>query len=77
MYIYIYIYYLIGSVNPGTATEFLAANIFQPISGQHCLLRHPSGRYAQRNQSLYPKMPWNFRSTATDSDKNVMIPVSE
>ena len=28
-------YYLIGSVNPGTATEFLAANIFQPISGQH------------------------------------------
>ena len=46
-------YYLIGSVYPGTATEFLAANIFQPISGQHCLLRHPSGRYAQRNQSLY------------------------
>ena len=29
-------YYLIGSVYPGTATEFLAANIFQPISGQHC-----------------------------------------
>ena len=46
-------YYLIGSVYPGTATEFLAANIFQSISGQHCLLRHPSGRYAQRNQSLY------------------------
>ena len=66
-------YYLIGSVYPGTATEFSAANIFQPISGQHCLLRHPSGRYAQRNQSLLPKMPW----TATDSDKNVMIPVSE
>ena len=69
-------YYLIGSVHPGTATEFLAANIFQPISGQHCLLRHPSGRYAQRNQSLQPKMPRNFRST-TDSDENVMIPVSE
>ena len=34
-------YYLIGSVHPGTATEFLAANVFQPISGQHCLLRHP------------------------------------
>ena len=66
-------YYLIGSVYPGTATEFSAANIFQPISGQHCLLRHPSGRYAQRNQSLLPKMPW----AATDSDKNVMIPVSE
>ena len=69
-------YCLIGSAHPGTATEFLAANIFQPISGQHCLLRHPSGRYAQRNQSLQPKMPPNFRST-TDSDENVTIPVSE
>ena len=29
-----------------------AANIFQPISGQHCLLRQPSSRYAQHNQSL-------------------------
>ena len=59
---------------PGTALWFLAANIFQPIRGQHCLT---SGRYAQRNQSLYPKIPRNSRSTATDSDKNVMIPVRD
>ena len=71
-------YYLIGSVNPGTATEFLAANIFQPISGQHCLLRHPSGRYAQRNQSPNQKcLGTSYRSTAKDSDKNVMIPVRD
>ena len=71
-------YYLIGSVQPGTATEFLAANIFQPISGQHCLLRHPSGRYAQRNQSRNQKcLGTSYRSTATDRDKNVMISVRD
>ena len=33
-------YYLIGSVHPRDGPwEFLTANIFQPISGQHCLLR--------------------------------------
>ena len=42
------LYYLIGSVHHGEGPGFLAANIFQPISGQHCLT---SGRYAQRNQS--------------------------
>ena len=41
-------YYLIGSVHHGDGPEFLAANIFQPISGQHCLT---SGRYAQSSQS--------------------------
>ena len=71
-------YYPIRSVHSGTATEFLAANIFQTISGAALLVyvTRPVGKLNainHRNQRCLG----NSYLHQQDSDKNVMIPVSD
>ena len=68
----------IGSAHPGTVPEFsytrftLSTHNFQPISGQHCLLRHlGTSDIMNVNHDVL-----RSRSTATDSD-NLMIPVRD